>query len=90
MKELSELTELTELSELTLLHGVVAVTELMTLLTDLFNILRLHMHCVYIFTWALFCVKMQQCYKYPLTPLSEHKVMCTVHGPFFARLWYSN
>ena len=31
---------------------------------------------------------MQRCYKYPPTPLSEHKVMCTAHGPFFARLRY--
>ena len=30
----------------------------------------------------------QQCYKYPPTPLSKHKVMCTAHGPFFARLQY--
>ena len=30
---------------------------------------------------------MQRCYKYPPTPLSEHKVMFTAHGPFFARLW---
>ena len=32
--------------------------------------------------------KMQRCYKYPPTPLSEYKVMCTAHGPFFARLRY--
>ena len=25
---------------------------------------------------------MQRCYKYPPTPLSEHKVMCTAMGPF--------
>ena len=30
-----------------------------------------------------------QCYKYPPTPLSEHKVMCTAHGPFFMRLQYT-
>ena len=30
--------------------------------------------------------KMQQCYKYPPTPLSEYKVMCTAHEPFFLRL----
>jgi len=30
--------------------------------------------------------KMQRCYKYPPTPLSEHKVMWTAHGPFFVRL----
>ena len=32
--------------------------------------------------------KMQRCYKYPPT-LSEHEVMCTAHGPFFKRLWYT-
>ena len=31
---------------------------------------------------------MQRCYKYLPTPLSEHKVMCTAHGPFFTRLRY--
>ena len=35
-----------------------------------------------------FCGKMQRCYKYPPTSLSEHKVMCTAHGPFFTRLLY--
>ena len=39
-------------------------------------------------TWALFRGKMQRCYEYPPTPLSEHKVMYTAHGPFFARLRY--
>ena len=38
--------------------------------------------------WALFRGKMQRCYKYPPTLLSEHKVMCTAHGPFFVRLRY--
>jgi len=33
-----------------------------------------------------FFVVKWRCYKYPSTPLSEHKVMCTAHGPFFARL----
>ena len=32
-----------------------------------------------------FCGKMQQCYKYPPTQLSEHKVKCTTHGPFFGK-----
>ena len=32
---------------------------------------------------------MQRCYKYPPTPLSEHKVMCIAHGPFFTRLQYN-
>ena len=31
---------------------------------------------------------MQRCYKYLPTPLSEHEVMCTAHGPFFTRLQY--
>ena len=31
---------------------------------------------------------MQRCYKFPPTPLSEHKVMGTAHGPFLARLRY--
>ena len=31
---------------------------------------------------------MQLCYKYLPTALSEHKVMCTAHGPFFVRLWH--
>ena len=40
-------------------------------------------------TWALFRGKIQRCYKYPPTSLSEHKVMCTAHGPFFTRLRYN-
>ena len=31
---------------------------------------------------------MQQCHKYPPTPLSGLKVRYRAHGPFFARLWY--
>ena len=31
---------------------------------------------------------MQQCHKYPPTPLSGLKVRYNAHGPFFARLWY--
>ena len=37
---------------------------------------------------VLFRCKMQRCYKYPPTPLSKHKVMCTAHGSLFARLRY--
>ena len=32
---------------------------------------------------------MQQCHKYPPTPLSRLKVRYSAHGPFFARLRYS-
>ena len=44
--------------------------------------------CDYV-NMALFHGEMQRCYKYPPTPLSEHKVMCTAHGPFFTRLRYT-